>query len=222
MVKHIQMTENQQAAHGQDHLRLAFSSLLGGVTCGSGFGLGASNLPYSVNGLSEMTPTPSATRTLLWLLVRPPVLLLPAAPDAPARAFASASLALLIVDATFSSLPAVEAAGAAPARAARIFISAFALPVAVPTGCCAAAFALAVLDLILVDLEAAADAAADFAAAAGVAEVLRGAAASGLAGRPGALWLLLTLLLLRDPGLLLLLLLLGTFLTTCGKQQRPA
>jgi hypothetical protein len=128
-------------------------------------------------------------------------------------------LALLIVDATFSVLPALEAAGA---RAARIFISALALPVAVPTGCCAVAFALGARDLTLVDLEAAADAAADFAAAAvpaGVAELLRGAAASGLAGRPGALWLLLTLLLLSDPGLLLLLLLLGSFLTTCRMQS---
>jgi hypothetical protein len=131
-------------------------------------------------------------------------------------------LALLIVEATFSALPALDAAGAAPARAARIFIKAFALPVAVPTAGCADAFALAVLDFMLVDLEAAADAVADFATAAGpagVAELLRDTAASGLAGRPGALWLLLILLLLRDPGLLLLLL--GTFLTTCRKQPAP-
>lgn len=158
-----------------------------------------------------MTPTPSATLTLLWLLVKPPVLLPPAAPE---RALASASLALLMVDATLpAALAALGAAAAPSARAARIFISALALPMAVPTGCWAAAFVLAELDLMLVDLEAAAEGAADLAAA-GVAELLR-EAASGFAGRPGVLWPLLILPLLRAPGLLLLLLLLGSFSSAC-------
>jgi hypothetical protein len=78
---------------------------------------------------------------------------------------------------------------------------------------------LAELDLMLADLETAAEAVAHLAAA-GVAELLR-EAASGFAGRPGVRWLLLTLLLLRAPGLLLLLLLLlGSFSRAC--RTKPA
>lgn len=80
-----------------------------------------------MKGLSEMMPTPSDSFVVLW----PPCRLPPG--DAPDRALANASLALLMVDATASGL-AEAAATAASARAARILPRASALPLA-DTGC---------------------------------------------------------------------------------------
>lgn len=90
--------------------------------CTGALGLGGSGLPYSVKGLSETMPTPSATLVVEW----PPCKLPPPAPE---RALAKASFALLIVDATASGL-ALPAADAASARAARILPKASALPLA--------------------------------------------------------------------------------------------
>ena len=95
------------------HYLRAFSLLDGAEICTDALGLGGSGRPYNVKGLSDTTPTPSGNLVVLW----PPL-------RAPERALASASLALLMVDATASGDELPAAAAAASARAARIASSA--------------------------------------------------------------------------------------------------